>query len=257
MNPREQDFEHLLRGHATLTLTAQERARLAQATASDRARRAEVAALDHVHAAFARERSLRAVVSAPVEAVEESDDGFARLAAAGARCELDLRGKLLHTPRSGVSRPLIFRPLLFSTRARAARVGLGVVAALAAGLLLAIWLGAFSAPPALHKGTPGREVAGGDGHSIVIAPRLSAVDRSLSWSPLWHATSYEVVVVDARGNVVLQRSPDQARSTRWELTTEEFEQLRAGQPELRLRVRALDGVGLSVGTSGDLPLSIK
>ncbi len=257
MNPREIDFEPLLRGHATLTLTAQERERLAQATAGDGARRAEVAAFDRVHAAFAGERALQAMVSAPVEAVEEGDEGFARLAAVGARCEADLRSKLLHPPGSVLFRPNLVRPLLFRSRSRAMRVGLGVVAALAAGVLLAIWLGAFSAPPALHTGTPGREVAGGQAHSIVIAPRLSAADRTLSWSPLWHATSYEVVVVDARGNVVLQRASDQARSTRWELTTEEFEQLRAGQPELRLRVRALDGVGLPVGTSGDLPLSIK
>ena len=35
---------------------------------------------------------------------------------------------------------------------------------------------------------------------IVIAPQLSAHERSLSWGPVWHAHGYEVVVLDAAGN---------------------------------------------------------
>lgn len=247
MTPLDDNFEGLLRGHATLTLTAQEREALGKITASDRARAAEVAGFDQVHAAFARERALFGAVSAPVEAAEEADEGFARLAAAGARAEAELRGRLLHAPA-----PVVLRP-----RRRGRRVVLWAVAALAAGTLVALALDGFSGPPALQQGTPGREVAGGELHGIVIAPHLSAADRTLSWSPLWHAVSYDVVIVDARGNVVLQRAPDQARSTRWELTTREFDQLCVRQAELRLRVHARDGAGLSVGTSGDVPLTIR
>lgn len=245
MTTREHDFEQLLRGHATLSLTAAEQGELRALAAADAECGEQVAAFTAVHQAFADERALYAAVAAPAQAVEESDESFARLAAAGARAENDLRSRLLHAPA----------PMRLRARQRPVRIVLKVAAALAAAALVAFALGVFDGPPALHQGVPRPEVAGGVAHTIVIAPHVSAADRTLSWSPLWHAASYDVVIVDAGGKVVLQRAADLARSTRWELTTQEFEQLRA-RPELRLRVRALDGMGLPVGTSGDLPLAV-
>jgi hypothetical protein len=240
------EFAALLQGHATLSLTAEERDRLLAACAGHPARAAQLEAFTRLHEVFARERAVFTAVAAPPDPAEEGDEGFARLAAAGARAQAELRSRLVHAPAQF--------PVVLPRRRRRILVGLAL---LAAAMLAAFGLGVFDAgPPRLRPSAPLPGAAGGEGQSIVIAPRLSAADRTLSWSPLWHAQSYDVVVVDAAGNVVLRRSPDHARSTRWELTTAEFEQLRARRLELRLRVRALDGAGLPVGTSGDLPLAL-
>lgn len=246
--PAGDRLAELLRAHATATLTADERAELEAVRRTDPECAAAVARVDAVHRAFARERALRARIAAPPDPAEEADEAFARMAAAAARAEAELRSRLLHRalPRVVVRRGRTWR--------RAAAIALLA----AAGVLVAAWFGAFSsAPPTLRRSVPAPETAGGEGASIVIAPRLSAVDRTLSWGPLWHAATYDVVILDGAGNVVLRRAADRERSTRWELTADEFERVRAHAPGLRLRVRALDGAGLPVGTSGDLPLTIE
>lgn len=241
----QERFEVLLRGHAVMHLTASEREQLQALAAADPARRRMVTDFDRLHTDLARERALFATVASPADPVEEADEGFARLAAASASAEDELRGRLLHTPNVRVLRP----------HRRLARIGV-VIAALAAAAVIATKLGVFSGPPALQQGTPRDERAGSVVAHIMIAPHVSMVDRSLSWSVVWHAQTYEVAVLDAVGNVVLQRAPEQARSTRWELTTEQIDDLRV-RPELRLRVRAFDGSGLLVGATGDLPLQVQ
>ncbi|MEZ5963059.1 MAG: hypothetical protein R3F56_04345 [Planctomycetota bacterium] len=206
--------------------------------------RAAMVEFDHVHELCAHERALFAAVAAPAEAAEEADEGFARLAAAGARAESDLRGRLLHPA------------LHVAGRRRFLRVWLAVPLVAAAAFLLAYTLGAFTAPPALHQEAPRDERAGGVVAGILLAPHLSAADRCLEWSPVWHARTYEVAVFDTGGKVLLQRPLEQARSTRWELTEEQIATLRA-KGDLRLRVRALDGSGLVVGSTGDLPLQVQ
>ncbi len=243
----EHEFDLLLQGHANATLTAGERARLDALCAADAARAHTRSQLDALHAAFAAERALRAEVSAPLEAREEADEGFARVAKAAARAEDELRARLRHAPTTLTLRaPRRLRPLV-----------LGSLVALAAALVLAVLLGAFDRPPALQQGTPSGDRLGGDVVTIVIAPRLSSRDRTLSWSPVWHAHDYAAVIVDAAGKVVLERAAEHARSTRWELTVDEFENLRARSQDLRLRVQARDGLALPVATSGDLPLIIE
>ena len=247
MDTPDHEFDQLLAGHANATLTGAERARLDALCAADAARAHTKSQLDALHAAFAAERALRAETALPVEPIEEADEGFARLAQATARAEDDLRARLRHTPTT------------FTLRKRkpALRLLLGAVAAIAAAALVAAALGAFDAPPALHQRKPAREVLGGEIATIVIAPRISRTDRTLSWSPVWQAHDYAAVIVDGVGKVILERAGDQARSTRWELTADEFEALHARQQDLRLRVQARDGLALPVATSGDLPLVIE
>lgn len=242
LDPRR--FDALVRGHAVMQLTDAEQTQLRALAAGDPGRRRAVADFDELHRRFAQERALMAAVAAPGEPVEEVDEGFARLAAAAARAEDELRSRLLHAAGA-----------LPAPRRRLLRFGLAV-AALAAAVVLAFAFGPWSPPPRLHDSVPGDERAGGVVASIMMAPHLSAADRSLEWSPVWHARTYEVAVLDADGKVVLQRSPEQARSTRWDLTSQQVDTLRTRR-ELRLRVRALDGTGLLVGASGDLPLQVQ
>lgn len=234
----------LLRGHALGALTADEQAELRDLARQQTAVRAAMTEFDRVHALCAQERALFAAVAVPAEVAEEADAGYARLAAAGARAEGELRSRLSH-PTVGVG-----------PRRRRLRAW-HLLPLAAAALLMAAWaLGWFAPPPALHQGAPRDERAGGVVTSIFMAPHLSAADRRLEWSPVWHAQTYEVAVFDADGKVLLQRPSEHARSTRWELTEEQIATLRA-RTDLRLRVRALDGSGLVVGSTGDLPLQVQ
>lgn len=238
---------HLQRAHLLGTLTTAERAQLREACAADAELARDVAADAALHDLFARERTLRVAALRPGEASEEADETMARLAAAGARAEGDLRARLLH--------PVVAAPR--RAPLRLLRAGALAVAALAAAWWLATSLGWFAGPPALQSTKPGDERLGHEVAGIVIAPHLSAGERSLSWSPVWQASGYEAVVVDAAGRVVLERAAAHARSTQWELTVAEFDGLRQRGEPLRLRVRALDSTGICVSTSGDLPLTIK
>lgn len=240
-------FEHLLRGHASLLLTRAEAEELRVLAAADPARTRQVEEFTCVHDAFARERALLRAVRAPAEPAEEADEGHQRLARASVRAEEELRGRLLHT------RPIV--PLRARRRSAVwARVGLVVAVAAALFLVLrAVWP---TSPPALVSGVPRDERAGQVVASIQMAPHVSSIDRSLSWSPVWHAQGYEVEVVDADGAVMMRRPSEQSRSTRWELTPDQIERLRA-RTDLRLRVRALDSSGLLVGATGDLPLRVE
>ena len=78
---REQ-FEQLLAAHAGRTLTVDEDLRLRELAAADPASGEELAGFDDVHQALDAECALFAAANAPLTAVEEYDEGFARLAAA-------------------------------------------------------------------------------------------------------------------------------------------------------------------------------
>jgi len=243
-NDDGEEFAALLRAHATSILTAAEQVKLRALAAPDPERRRAVADFERLHADFAHERALRRSIVSPGHPAEEVDEGFARLAAAGAEAEAELRSRLLHANLVQPSRRHVVR--------RVVLVGIGLAAAWWIASLLFGW----HSPPPLDPGLPRDQRAGGVVANIMIAPHLSAADRALSWSPIWHAQSYEVTVLESDGKVVLQRPHDQARSTRWEFTGEQIEELRM-LGELRLRIRALDGSGLLVGATGDLPLQVR
>ena len=80
---------------------------------------------------------------------------------------------------------------------------------------------------------------------------------TVSWVPVAGAATYAVVVEDGAGKVVFQRGELQARSTRWDLSEAQFQLLQEQSEGLLLRVVARDGAGIIVGTTGDLPLSIR
>jgi hypothetical protein len=55
---------------------------------------------------------------------------------------------------------------------------------------------------------------------------------------------------------VLRRDDRHQKSTAWEPTAEQFRALAADVP-LRLRVTALDGAGIPIGSSGDVELTLR
>ncbi len=70
------------------------------------------------------------------------------------------------------------------------------------------------------------------------------------------ASGYHARILDRRGEVVLDRDVSLQKSTAWQLTPEDYATLLAVRP-LRLRVTALDGVELPIGSSGDLELTLR
>lgn len=237
----------LQRAHLLGSLTASERARLREACGEDAALAREVAADLDLHDLLSRERGLLVDALRPVSPSEEADETMTRMLAASGRAEAELRARLLHAAQSAPVRAPRLR----------LRTAVLVAVAVAAAVWIASALGAFGGPPSLQRSAPRDERAGGELSGIVIAPQLSASERSLSWGPVWHAHGYEVVVLDGAGKVVLQRGDAHTKSTQWELTTSEFETLRQRLAPLFLRVRALDSSGLCVTSSGDLPLTLK
>jgi hypothetical protein len=197
-----------------------------------------------VGAALAAERALRDEVSGPVRAEEELDPRYARIARAAASAEEELRVKL----RAAAGVPVI--PL----RARRGRWLLALAAAAVVAAALVVLRG--NGAPALLDGAPGDEHLGGPAR-ILMVPEISDRTPGFSWHAVAGARSYDVLVVDARATVVLQRSAERAAATTWNLTPAEFAELKAHAGPLSLRVLARDGAGLIVGTTGDLQVHVR
>lgn len=237
----------LLRARALGELSTVEAEELRTRAAADRALAAELADWDEVEAALAAEGSLRDQVMAPAEAREEAGETWQRLQRAAAAAERELAARLRHGPAPA------FRPLRRSALRR--WLPWGALAAAAAAVVFLLLRGDDG--PALLTAPPADLRAGGVVRLVLVNPVLSSDNRGLSWSAVAGAVAYEAVVVDAAGAVVLARDAALQRSTVWDLRDGEWNRLRAHRGALALRVRALDGSGVPVGSSGDLPLLVR
>lgn len=237
-------FERLLQARAIDELTPGERAQLERLAAADPRRATALAEWDAVHDLLAAERALRRSVQAPVEPVEEAEQGFARLQGAAARAGEQLRA---HLATAALPRVVGAAPV---------RRRWWLAAAVALVAVSCWWLVGRGIGPVLDPNVPQDRRAGGNLQLVLLEPVLTASARTIRWAPVAGAHGYGVVVVDADGNVVLSRDVSSQKSTAWELTPEQFASLRA-QARLALRVSALDGAGIAIGSSGDLALSLR
>lgn len=243
----EQRFARLLRGHANADLSAAETAELRRLAATDPARTETVRTTDAALELFAGERELCAAVLAEPPLADEAGEEFERLQQRAAQEEADLRAKMLHRPVPMVATVRARRPLLRPVL---------LVAAAAAIVAIALQFG--SGPgPALLPQKPDNLHAGGAINLVLLDAELSAAQRELSWAAVPGAEGYDVVVADAAGNVVLRRDVAARRSTTWELTTDDFASLRAASGPVRIRVVALDGAGIPIGSSGERVLRLR
>ena len=242
-NPERSEFAQLLAAHANRELLPAERQHLAALAAGDPEHLADLHAVEAVHAAFAHERALARAALRPVDPREEADPLYRDLGRAAARAETQLKAGL---------RALAPVPVMAPVRPRwVLRVVWFGAAAAALWLAWLLWLRPPQAPPLLD-GQPNREVL-----SIRLVPEVNKDLRTISWQSLSGARRYDVVVEDAAGKVLLERPAAAAKSTRWDLSETEFTLLSQQREPLTLRVIARDGIGLPIGSSGDLPLSVR
>lgn len=250
MSGREQtgsdadEFEQLLVLYTNRELTDAQRQRL-DALAASPQHAAALEAVRTLHDWFDDERRLQQAVSAPVELREEQDVTWQRIAQSAALAEEELRVRLM----TAADLPIVPLPrrrgqlLLF-------------VAAAAAVLIVSLLLLRSGTPPELIPGQPEDHRLGGTSR-ILMVPEISSRSPGFSWHGVPGARRYDVSVHDRSDTVVLQRPAEFAAATTWDLTEAEFSTLRAHSGQLLLRVIARDGVGLIVGTTGDLPVHVK
>ncbi len=260
-DPESREFAQLLMGHANQELTALEEERMRELEQRYPARAEQISHLEQVHSLFEQERDLALEMSAPLEPREEADEGFGRLQSRAAEAERSLRARLLHpvsAPGAVTGRGWASSTWIGSAWTR--RLGtrrLGVLLPLAAALILGLVLiRGGGGPPALLPEAPGPERMGA-AMPILLTAEIDADNRTVSWLSVPGAGTYTVVVEDDAGNLVLERGDAEARSNRWELTEAQFQLLRQREGPLLLRVEAQDGAGNVVGTTGDLPLTIR
>lgn len=243
------EFDQLFAAYHNRDLTAGEQTRLRELAAQDVGRRGALAEVDAVHELCDAERGLRARIMVPVEAADEADESYRRLASAAAQAEEKLRARLLHRVPgpSGVASPA-------GPQRSGWRWGYVLVAA---ALLITALVGIFYDPsPTLDRAMPDAgKVLGG--HRILLTTEIRADSPNLSWSEVGGAESYEATILDAEGNVILQRASPAGRWTRWELSRTEFDRLRR-HPALRLRIvaRAANGAILAA-TPEPVPLQLR
>jgi len=248
------EFEDLLRACSLGALLPDERVRLDRLAGRDRDRARRVAEVDAVLDAFVMESELLESVSGASDPAEEGDPTQQRLTAVAASAEGELRTRLEHpvmvTGGGGLStqsRSILRR-----------RIGYAILAAAAALLVwFAINGGLFSSAGAgLDTQKPDDLRAGRQLQLVLLQPTLSADARTISWAAVPGASGYHARILDGSGAVVLERDDTLQKSTAWELTPEEYAALLPQRP-LRLRVTALDGVDLPIGSSGDLSLTLR
>jgi len=239
------DFADLLRARALRALLPAEQRALEELAATSPERAQQLAEVDAVLSAFAAEVELAAAVGAPAEPIEEHDPGLARLSATAAASEAQVRARLLH--------PVAARALVQNSPWRR-RTGWAVLAAAAA---LALWF-AFGQDegPALDRRAPQDLRAGAPLQLVLLQPTLTADARTISWAAVPGASGYDAELRDAGDRVVLRRAGTSQKSTAWEITAEQFRAVQSRAP-LRLRVTALDGAGIPIGSSGDLQLELR
>lgn len=243
----EREFAQLLVGHANRELTGSEVTRLQELTADHPERADKVRSMEQVHELFEQERAAFEEVVSPSDPKEEADETYRRLQLRAAEGEELLRARLLHGVQPAQS-------AVGGRRPRTAWILGAVAAAVLAGFFLTRGGGG---PPELLPGDPGPQRLGPAAVHISLTAGITADNRQLSWVPVAGAATYDVVVENGAGNVVLQRGDAEARSTRWELSEAQLQLLQERAEGLILRVLARDGAGIVVGTTGDLPLSIR
>ena len=246
---RNEVADRLRQAHANRDLTVAEAMRLRDLATAAPDLANDLATIDGLHRLFDLEAELFADVVAPIEASEEFDETYARLARVAAATEPTVRARLLH---GGADR----RMPAPRTRWHLRRIVMYCAAAAAVLIATLLYTQSRSAAPPLMPGAPSGEVLSGS-TPILLEPVLRTDAPSLSWHPVVNATRYDVVVVDAAGTVVLARDDFHATNHRWELTPDELARLTARTGELRLRIVARDGAGLAVATSGDLRLTLR
>ena len=244
-NPRDAEREQLLASHANRELLARDEHRLRSLAGSDSGMSALVNDLDELHRAFDAERTLRAKVAAPSEPVEEADLVYERLQRAAAKAEGLLRAQLSGTPTASV----------VSLVASKHRTLAWSLAAAAAALVVVFLVLRHTPAPGMLGETPKDQVAGP--RAIQLNPVLSAASPNVTWQAVPGARRYDVEVVGEDAKVVLERPQDAARSTRWDLSLEEMQLLRARTDALYLHVVARSAIGTALATSNDVQLTVR
>ena len=237
------EFEQLLAAYANRELSGAQRQRLDTLVTSPQ-RAAAVDELQALHDWLDDEASLRRVVAAPVEAREEQDATWQRIARSAALAGEELRVRLATAPDL---------PVVPAAGRRARWL---LLPAAAAAVLIVWLLLARGGPPALIDGRPDDSRLGATSR-ILMVPEISSRSPSFSWHAVPGARGYDVSVFDTQDNVVLERPAASAAATTWDLTRAEFAALRGHRGRLLLRVIARDGAGLVVGSTGDLPVRVK
>ena len=258
------ELEQLIAAHANRELDGNGRVRLeALIAATPAAARDEqrllVDEIDALHRSFDAERSLRDAMLAPLEAREEADPQFRALLGAGARAESELKERATRITRIGatVVLPAPARPGLRLGGAK------NVIMAAAAAILVAVglWLmlGGERAP-ALTRGTPGPERLG---LSIIARPEIALHEPTVSWFSVPGAASYDLLLIVGDNEIAFRKDGIPAATTTCDLQNANLASIAnrrtasGGAGELRLRIVARDGMGIVIGTSGDLPVTLR
>ncbi|MCA8976272.1 MAG: hypothetical protein KDC98_16250 [Planctomycetes bacterium] len=251
----EAEFEQLSRAQALASLQPAERDRLDELAAGDPLRTRQVAAMDAVLRALAMERELGADVTRVGEPGEDASATLRRLNSVAAEAEQELRARLMHRPpvTFGADRrgSVAFEPGPAGIVTLRRRLGL---LCLAAAAVLALWYG-FGTGGRIDTRPPADLRAGQRLQLVLLQPMLTATSRTISWAAVSGASGYHADILDRDGRVVLHRDDGQLKSTAWDLTRDEYDALLPNRP-LRLRVTALDGLSLPIGSSGDLELTV-
>lgn len=244
------EFEDLLRAGALGSLVRTERERLDELAAGDSERVRRVAEVDAVLEAFAAERELLAETVAVEAPFETGDPTLQRLSTAAARAERELRARLERPAATPA-------PTAPAARTGAWRRAVAWTALAAAAVLaLLLWSGQLGGGEALDSRRPDDLRAGAALQLVLLQPTLTADARTISWAAVPGASGYDAHILDRSGAIVLERDPQLQKSTAWELSPTDYAALLRHRP-LRLRVTALDGVGLPIGSSGDLEITLR
>ena len=225
------EFDQLFVAYANRDVTAEERDRLRQLAGQDVARRGALAEVQALHELFDREVTTRNAVMAPVEAAEEADEGYQRLARAAASAERSLRARLTGPNLRAL-------PGAPKTRTRWGRILVAVAAILVIGAIVGV-LANRGAAPALDTNRPASDVLGG--FDVSVTTRISEDSPRLSWSEIRGAALYQVSILDASGRVLMQRA--EGRLTDWQLSKNDLYSLRAQEGGAFVRVVVTDQDG--------------
>lgn len=244
--PDRNEIASLLAAHGNRNLTDAERRRLESFANDDPELAREIEAVEALHATFADERAVMASVAAPSDPSEEASEEYRRLLATAARTAESLRTKMMHEP------PLE-RVVDVGRRRRYGRFAVLAAAVLIVGLFIAFG----DRRPALDPHTPKDTTMGGALPSIVLTAEISAKQPTISWLADARARTYDVVLEDESGRVLLARPAELRERTEWELDTAALAVLLAHDGKVILRIEAKDGAGHTVATSGDRSVVVR
>ena len=132
------------------------------------------------------------------------------------------------------------------------------VAAAAAVLLVVTLAAVFSGPPdLLTNDSNGNKLGEPHVSPIFVNVKVTRENPEVSWHDVTGARTYDAVIENADGTVVLRRDDSSKASTLWLLTAQEYEKLATFTGDLFLRIVAKDGAGLIVGNSRDRKIQVR